>query len=144
MRIRKKKKPIEDENKNVIDQRFLLEGDCLLWENEKSSDNMRQPILVGSVDLPVRLLSCIYEYQKPIVVNGEECVRIQLSLWEVDPSQYMQGRLVPFYRGIAQVRANVIAGDVGTRLRELINIAFKKRSNVDLNFLAEDAPVNDE
>lgn len=143
MHIRKKKKLIQDENKYTVDPRFLLEGDCLLWDNPSSEVSMRHPIVIGTINLPIRLLSCVYDYQKPIVVNGEECVRLQLSLWEADPRQYREGVKAPFYRGKIQVRADVIAGDVGERLKELINISFKNRTDADLNFLGEDAPTDE-
>lgn len=126
MQFRKKTKQLFAEiNSQSIDPRFLLEGSILLWENPNSDKGMSQPLLQGSIDIPVRLLSVIYDYQQPIVKDGEEVVRLNLSMWEVDPSTYPVGKKPPYYRGKVQTRASVIAGDVGTRLKELFKKALK-------------------
>jgi hypothetical protein len=140
MRIRKSTKEIkavESANNNKVDPRLLVEGDVFLWENPYAQVGMEYPIITGHVNIPIRLINAVYANQQPVVVNGEECVRLNMALWEVNPQNYRQDKAPPFYNGRIQTCSKVIAGEMGKRLADVFRIGIKKRTMTEFSFIGD-------
>jgi hypothetical protein len=141
MRIRKSTKEIKavgEANKNKVDPRLLVEGDVFLWENPYSAVGMEYPLITGHINIPIRLLNAVYQNQQPLVVNGEECVRLNMALWEANPQNYSNRKAPPFYIGRIQTCAKMIAGEQGLRLADIFKIGIKKRTLTEFSFLGGD------
>lgn len=141
MRIRQTKNVKQDKaltktNSLGVDPRLILEGDAFLWENPYSSHGLNYPILTGHINIPIRLIKAIYEHQQVIIINGEECLRLNISLWEANPQNYINQKSPPFYLGRIQTCAKVIDGEVGERLVNLFNKSIKARTLTELSFIA--------